>query len=287
MSAVIDPVVARRTWRTVEPIHGMIYFAAEAAERYAALGLRDRSGYFASRSAPMGPVATEVVIATFYNFRPALVRSSMAGVWDSVGTGEVLEARLAGADAALRRLLGDAIGSDEVTRAARLARIAAEAACERPEGRPLFAGHANLPWPEDDHLVLWHAQSLLREYRGDGHIAALCCAGLSGLEALVVHGATGDVPAAALQATRGWTDDEWSEGVESVRSRGWLAEEGGLVLSPAGAEHRRQVEDLTDTLSVHPYSVLGETRCAELRSLARPFSQAVVASGMLGGMQAS
>lgn len=266
----------------MEPLHGMIYFAPEAAERYAALGLKDRSGYFASRSAPMGPVGAEVVIATFFNFCPRLVRASMAGVWATTTTEDVLRARLDAADAALRGVLGDAVGSQNLARAAQLARIAAEAAGERPQGRPLFAGHAGLPWPDEDHLVLWHAQSLLREYRGDGHVAALLAAGLSGAEALVVHAATGEVPAAVLRSTRGWADEEWEEAVESVRARGWLAGDGTLSLSPAGASHRRAVEDMTDALAVHPYAVLGEERCGELRALARPLSQAVVSAGMLG-----
>lgn len=281
MSPTLEPVVARKTWRTVEPLHGMIYFAPEAIERYAAIGLEDRSGYFASRSAPMGAVHAEVVVATFYNFHPELVRRSMQGVWSRTSPDKVLEARLDAADAALRRGLGDAIGSVEVARAAELARIAALAAAERPEGRPLFAGHAALPWPDEDHLVLWHAQSLLREYRGDGHIAVLCTAGLRGAEALVVHAATGEVPASTLRSTRAWPHDEWNEAVESVRGRGWLADGDGLVLSPAGAAHRREVEDATDVLAVHPYAALGEDRCEELRRLARPLSQAVVAGGMI------
>jgi hypothetical protein len=282
MSLTLEPVVARKTWRTVEPIHGMIYFAPEATERYAALGLQDRSGYFASRSAAMGPVSAEVVMATFFNFHPNLVRGAMAGVWASTTTEDVLRARREAADAALRRGLGDAIGSGQVARAAQLARIAAEAASGRSEGRPLFAGHAALRWPAEDHLVLWQAQTLLREYRGDGHVAALCHAGLSGAEALVIHAATGDVPAALLQSTRAWPDDEWKAAVDSVRSRGWLAEGEALALSPAGAAHRQEVEDVTDALAVHPYAALGEDRCAELRTLARPLSQAILSAGMIG-----
>ena len=279
----MEAVIARKTWRSVEPIHGMIYFAPEAVERYASLGLGDRPGYFASRSAAMGPVDAEVVVATFFNFHPGLVRRSMKDVWSRTGTEAVLAARLEAVDAALRRGLGDtALGSKEMARAAHLARIAAETASERPEGRPLFAGHSRLPWPDEDHLVLWHAQTLLREFRGDGHVAALCCAGLTGAEALVVHAASGEVAASVLQATRAWPDNEWDAAVESVRSRGWLASGEELQLSASGAEHRQQVEDQTDALAVHPYAALGEDLCAELRNLARPFSQTIVANGMLG-----
>ena len=283
MSLALDPVIARKTWRTVEPLHGMIYFAPEAAERYSAIGLEGPSGYFASRSAPMGAVGAEVVIATFFNFYPELVRQAMDGVWSRTSPDKVLEARLDAVDASLRRVLGDAIGSEAITQAAELARIAAETAGDRPEGRPLFAGHAALPWPDEAHLVLWHAQSLLREYRGDGHVALLCAAGLSGPEALVVHAASGDVSVPVLRSTRAWPDDAWNQAVDAVRSRGWLADGDELALSPAGAAHRQEVEDGTDALAVHPYAVLGEDRCSELRRLARPLSQAVVAGGTLPG----
>lgn len=257
----------------------MIYFVPEAVQRYAALGLKGRSGYFASRSAAMGPVGAEAIVATFFNFWPPLVHSSMADVWSTTAPEQILHARLEAADAALRRALGDAVGSQALAQAARLARVAAEAAGERPQGRPLFAGHASLPWPDEDHLVLWHAQTILREYRGDGHVAALCSAGVGGAEALVIHAATGEVPAAVLRTTRAWPESEWEDAVESVRSRGWLAEDG--TLSSEGAAHRQGVEDLTDALAVHPYAVLGEQCCSELRALARPLSQAVVSAGML------
>jgi hypothetical protein len=275
--------MARKTWRSVEPVHAMIYFAPEAAERYLALGLEGRMGYFASRSAPMGPVGAEVVIATFFNFNPDLVRSAIPAAWEKATCGEILEARLAGADSALRRVLGDAAGSPEMARAADLARIAAEAAGERPEGRPLFAGHSKLPWPSEPHLVLWQAQALLREYRGDGHVAILTGAGLTGIEALVLHAATGEIPAEGLRVTRSWSWQQWDEGVEAVRSRGWLAPGDELSLSEAGRTHRQAVEDATDQLAVHPYAALGEERCSELRALARPFSRAIVSAGMLFG----
>jgi len=280
--STVDPVVARKTWRTLEPIHGLIYFAPEAAERYAVLGIEGRAGYFASRAAAMGPVSAEVVIATFFNFNPDLVRAAIPAAWHTTSTDKLIGARLDAADAALRRALGDAVGTPEMARAAALARTAADAAGDSTEGRPLFAAHALLDWPDEPHLVLWHAQTLLREYRGDGHVAALTVSGLTGIEALVMHAATGEVSAGVLKATRAWSDDQWAAGVESVRSRGWLADGDELALSPSGAAHRQEVEDTTDRLTVHAYSALGEEACAELRRLARPFSQSVVSSGTFG-----
>ncbi len=133
------------------------------------------SGYFPSRAAAMGPVGAEVVKATFFNFDPGFVERSMDGAWDTASPAQLLTARLAAADRMIRRLAAATIA--DLAPAADIARAAALVACERPEGRALFAGHAQLPWPDEPHLVLWHAQTLLREFRGDGHIAALDRAG--------------------------------------------------------------------------------------------------------------
>lgn len=281
----VTPVTARKTWRTVEPLHGMVYFAPEAAESYRRLGLEGQSGYFASRSAPMGPVSAGTVVATFYNFRPSLVRQAMEGVWDRVAPGDVLDARLEAAGAALRRMLGPAADTDEVATAADLAMQAALRAGERTEGRPLFAGHADLPWPDAPLERLWHAQSLLREFRGDGHIAQLVHHDLDGVEALVLHEATGELPAGLLRQTRGWSDDEWAAAAGRLRTRGWLQPSGPtdrLTLSEAGVAVRQDIEEATDRLSVFAYEAIGEEGCDTLRALARPCSRTVVDASGLG-----
>jgi len=271
----MDPVTARKTWRTLEPIHGAIYFASEARDEYSALGLDDRmTGYFASRSAPMGAVSAEVVIATFFNFDPDLVRRSMDGVWDRVTSAEMCAARLRGADRMIRAHAETFVDTPELSEAAELARAAAMAACTRPEGRPLFAGHAALPWPEEPHLVLWHAQSLLREYRGDGHIAALAVEDLDGCEALVTHAAAGDVSADILRATRQRTGDDWLAAEERLRERGWLDAE--LVLTELGRARRDWIEARTDELAAAPYDAIGVDGCARLRELCRPISKAMM-----------
>lgn len=266
--------LARKTWRTVEPLHAMIYFVPEAASFYESLGITGRNGYFASRSAPMGAVSAEVVIATFYNFSPELVRRAIPISWDVATPEVVMAARLQAVDASMRRLLGEpSLGSPEMIRAAELARIAACEACIRTEGRPLAAGHAGLDWPDEPHLALWHAQSILREYRGDGHVALLVALGLSGIEALVSHAATGDASAQLLRSTRGWSIDEWAGAVESMRSRGWLTGTDELVMTDLGRAERGELEDQTDELAAAPYDALGEEACQELRGLVRPWSK--------------
>jgi hypothetical protein len=266
---------ARKTWRTAEPLHGMVYFVPEAVEAYARLGVTGRDGYFASRSAPMGAVSAEVVISTFFNFNPELVRAAIPSVWDAAAPEALVEARFEAVDAAFRRIIGDdALRSDDMARAAELARAAAGEAGGRTEGRPLAAAHAQVPWPDEPHLVLWHAQSILREYRGDGHVALLVTHGLSGLDALVTHAAAGDVPAHLLRSTRGWPASAWDEAVESLRERGWLERGEELRFTETGAARRREIEDGTDALAAPAYDALGDDRCEELRALVRPWSVA-------------
>ena len=264
---------ARKTWRTLEPLHGMVYFVPEAAEAYGRLGITGRAGYFASRSAPMGAVTADVVVSTFFNFNPALVHAAIPGSWEVASPPALVAARFDAVDAAFRRLLGDPVlASEEMRRAAELARAAAEVAGRQAEGRPLAAAHADLAWPSAPHLVLWHAQSILREYRGDGHIAQLVVRGLSGTEALVTHAAAGDVPAHLLRSTRGWSREAWDDAVDALQGRGWLEQGEELRLTELGATQRQALEDGTDALAAAPYAVLGDERCAELRALARPWS---------------
>ena len=272
---------SRLAWRVTEPIHAMVYFAPEAFERFAALGLDAMEGYFASRGGAFGATGPGPVIATFYGFNPRLVRRALPAVWERTTPAAVLAARMDAADAALRRGLGSSTDGPEVAEAAALARRAAESACEIPQGRPLFAAHTALPWPEEPHLQLFHAQTLLREFRGDGHVSALLTAGLSGLEAIILHVASGQAPREFLQPTRGWRDEKWEAAAEGLRSRGLL---DGDALSEAGAALRAEIEATTDRLAEPAYEVLGEAGRVRLAELTRPLSRTLVKAGMLDPM---
>ncbi|MFC9617315.1 hypothetical protein [Streptomyces sp. NPDC056938] len=258
-----------------------LQFSPEAHAAYAALGVESGPGYFASRAAALGPVAPDVVIAAFYNISPQAVRAALPAAWRTAPPEEFLAARLAGIDATLRRILGAGVlASEELRRAAELGRRAAESTQAHLHGRPLFAAHAALPWPDEPHLVLWHAQTLLREFRGDGHVTALLDAGLSGIEALVTHAAAGPVGAGALRTTRSWTPDEWAGAVEGLRTRGWLASGPEPAFTAEGKERRSEVEAATDRLAAAPYAALGRDGCAELRDLVRPWSRSLAAELM-------
>ncbi|HEX4819022.1 MAG TPA: hypothetical protein VFV00_02355 [Acidimicrobiales bacterium] len=275
----MDPVLAHKMSRTLEPYHGVIYFLPEAVEQYGQLGITGRDGYFASRSAPLGEVPASVVIATFFNFNPTLIEHAIPSAWTKTTPTAMVEARLEAIDRGLRRLLPDVVSSPEIKRAADLARTATDG-CSNP-GRPLYAGHANLSWPDEPHLVLWHALSLIREFRGDGHIACLVTEGLDAVEALITHAASGAVPRAALQATRAWDDDAWEAGIERLADRGLVTEDGSFT--DAGAAQRQRIEDQTDVLALPAWNALGEDGCNELRELVRPWSRAIVSSDAFTG----
>ncbi len=270
----MDPVIARKLARTANPYPSIIFLVPEAATAYASAGLTaGPMGYFAGRAAPMGAVSAEVVIATFYNFQPGLIRSCIPAAWSLATPAAILGPRLKAVDAALRRVLGDAVVcGPEVREAARLATIAAQE-CQ-PEGRALYAGHASLPWPDEPHLSLWHALTLLREHRGDGHLMALQAAGYDGCEALVMHVAVGGVPR-DFARTRSWSAQQWSAAADRLRSRGLInADEEA---TEAGREHREAVERQTDLLALGPHEALGEDGCLRLRELLKPMSVAIAA----------
>ncbi|MEU5994720.1 hypothetical protein ABZ806_37575 [Spirillospora sp. NPDC047418] len=266
---------ARRAWRRLEPVHAMIYFVPEASERYAALGLDPRTAYFASRAAAFGRASAEVVIATFYNFNPEVVRAALPAAWEKTTPEKVLAAREDAAGAALRRAGIDRL--PDLAETVSLARRAAEAAGDHAQGRPLYAAHASLPWPDEPILQLWWAQTLLREFRGDGHIAVLTAEGVTPVEALVLHAATGTMPKAFLTGTRAWPAEQWDATAERLRARGLL---DGESLTPEGEAFRQAIEDRTDALALPAYAALGEDACERLAELARPFGRTTMDSGL-------
>jgi len=267
---------ARRMWRVLEPYHAITYFAPETRQATDALGLRGGwMSYFACRAAPLGPVGPELVTAVFYNFHPAMVARALPDAWNLATPEQLLAARLQAVDNAVRRMLPDTTAS--VRRTADLARQAAESA--PLGGRPIAAANAALAWPDEPHLVLWQATTILRESRGDGHVAALVTAGLSPCQANITISAAGGPSKALYQAARRWSDEEWAEAEDDLRSRGLLAADGSLT--EQGRALRQQVEDTTDALAEQGWSKLEDAATEELDHLIRPISGAIMASGLV------
>ncbi|GAA3761037.1 SCO6745 family protein [Salinactinospora qingdaonensis] len=276
---------ARAAWSAVEPLHAFSYFAPQAAAGYESLGLDPRTmGYFAARSAALGATSAEVVSSTFYSFNPELVGAVIPKIWQITTPEAVLAARLRAVDEALRHFLGDeVVASDTVATAAELAQSAAMAATRHVHGRPLFAAHAALAWPSEPHLVLWHAQTLLREFRGDGHIVALMHAGLAPVESLVSHATATQWSTKWMRKSRGWSNADWEGAVAALAERGLVRFDEGetVTLTEAGERLRAAVEERTDELALVPYAAIGDEGCRRLAELVRPLSRTLGESRLL------
>ncbi|MET9390061.1 hypothetical protein ABZY20_06535 [Streptomyces sp. NPDC006624] len=277
-TAALEPRAGRRCHNVLNSLHAAHYFSPDLGRELGAVGITDpRAVNFAVRAAALGAVGAGTVTAAFYNYKYELVARHVPAVWETAAPGRVLEARARAVDATLRRLLGaEVLASAAMAEAARLALRAAEA-CSRA-ARPLYAAHADLPVPEEPHLAYWHAATLLREHRGDGHLAALMSAGLDGLEAVVTHTATGRGMAPKwVLTTRGWTQEDWDAAAGRLRERGLLDATGELT--ERGAALRQEIEQETDRLDRAPYEHLGAQGVARLTELGGAFAHAALVAG--------
>jgi hypothetical protein len=267
--------MARRMFELVEPIGVIPYAADEPNESMFALGFTDYwDTYFAGRAAPLGFAPAEVVDALFYNFAPGEVARHIPKVWRTTTPEAAIAARQAGCVKALRRILGHHVDTPAFARAADLL---LEAATSAPfQGRPMYAALRAIPAPDDVVARLFHAASLLREHRGDGHIAALMVEGVGGLEAHVLvaldlgmppekFGRIHHLPAAQLAAV-----------IEVLRARGLIGDDGWL--SEQGRAVKQRVEDLTDDLAAKPYERLEPAELDELVTALEPLAALLLAA---------
>lgn len=266
---------SRRTWASLEVLHVVGYFAEELPEEYVALGLHERLSYFAARGAALGPVGPRVTEATFYVFAPWLHDAALPAAWEHTTPEQLVEARRRG----IARALGRTVGAPDVTEALALARRLADG-LGTPAGRPLYAAHAQLDWPEDDLVALWHAATLVREHRGDGHVALLTSRGIDPVEATVLDGAWAGKEK-FLRSTRGWSDDEHAAAQGRLAARGWLDDDGALT--EQGREAREDLEHATDLVSMTGWETLGLEDTRRLGELLAPVRRAVLDSGVLPG----
>ena len=271
-----DAQIARRIWSRLEPIHAVTYFSPDARAALSSAGYKGFwMGYFAGRAAPMGPVGPEVVLATFYNFSIPHVSRAIPDAWSFAPPNAALDARQRGAAAALQRAFADNDLAETVETAAVLAGAAAQAA--PLEGRALFAANRALPWPEEPTAALWHACTLLREHRGDGHVAALAAARIGGREANVLQTAAGVVPREVFGVARHYDTAEWDNVSARLIDRGLVGHDGKLTAH--GKDVKDDVEDRTDRMALTAYDTLDDKQLRQLLDALAPLSRAVIATG--------
>jgi hypothetical protein len=259
----------------VEPIGAIPYAADEPNETMFALGFTNFwDTYFAGRAAPLGVVPAEVVDALFYNFAPGEVARHIPGVWRTTSPQAAIAARQRGCVNALRRILGDRTEAPEFARATELL---IKAALHAPvEGRPMYAALRALPMPDDVVARCFHAAALLREHRGDGHIAALVVEGVGRLEAHVLYALGADMPAEKFGRIHHLPKAQLDAVIGGMRDRGLVGEDGWLT--ERGRAVRERVESLTDDLAAAPYASLEPAELAELMNALEPYATVLVAA---------
>jgi hypothetical protein len=269
-----QPLTARRLFDRFEPVHALTYFAPEARAAFDAAGFRGFwMGYFAGRSAPLGQVPVEVITAIFYNFSASHVGRALPAAWGFASPGDALRMRETSAVAALRRC-GVTGGADVETAAQLLAKAARSAPLD---GRPLFAANLALPWPDEPLAALWHAATLLREQRGDAHVAALNAFGVGGRDCNVLHSVADRVPRDFIMLSRQYDDDEWLSCTGRLAARGVLDDAGALT--DAGIALKQSIEDTTDRLALGAFDALDDDELETLFRTLTPITRAVIAGG--------
>ena len=106
------------------------------------------------------------------------------------------------------------------------------------EGRALFSGLLSLGFPDDPVGACWRAADLVREHRGDSHIAAWIDADLDACEIGILTDPWRGQPLKSWVRSRGWTEDELDGAIERLSSRGLLDGEGPALLVALAREQR-------------------------------------------------
>ena len=214
------------------------------------------------------------MIATFYNFSPRAVTSAMPGLWETASPADLQAARFRVVGRALDRVgvrlteaqLNEAKGIlDPVVGRLDLA------------GKPLGAANVAVDPPDDPRLALWQQVTVLREWRGDAHIAVLVSEEIGPCDCMVLQVGTGRFPLGVTQATRQWNEQEWGEAIERLADRGWV--DGAGAMTEVGIRERERMEADTDRLCAPIWAPVGEDGARRLGELISPIHDAMAAAG--------
>ncbi len=262
-----------RMFELVEAI-GTVTFSEVPNEAFLAVGMRNYwDGYFAGRAAPLGLASAEVVHAVFYNFADGEVARHIPWVWGKLTPAEAIAVRERGSADAVRQRIGDLAESPGL---ARIAELATRAAVSAPmEGRVLYAGLRALDIPEDPVAKVWHAATLLREHRGDGHNAILVAHGIGGTESHVLMALALGMEAEKFGRIHHLPKAQLAAVIDGLRDRGLVNAGGGFT--DAGRELRERIETLTDEMAAPAYDVLTAAELDELIAGLDPIAAAIAA----------
>jgi len=229
---------ARRLRDAMEPVAMHAVWSRQTYDALAALGLNFLTGYVWGRASGLGEPAPAVVASAFAAFEPGLITALYEEGRGKVGWAELMETRVRATSASLRQVLGDA----DVSGAVSTLRRGIDAA--DGTGRPLFSGLASQPWPEDPVGQLWRACDIIREHRGDSHVAAYVTAGLEPVAMNILTELYLGMPLFTYSASRAWPQETLEATADHLRGSGILE---GDRLSQEGRRLREDIEARTDS----------------------------------------
>ncbi|MFD0309646.1 hypothetical protein [Streptomyces sp. NPDC127119] len=284
---VMDLEAVREVGHAVSAAHLFTYLVPEGAREAAELGVTDRGpAYLAFRSAAMGAVPWQVTLAAFYNFSPRAVRA-MDGVWDAAPPERWQAARFRAVGRAMRRV-GVRMTDGRLAEARAL--IDPVVAGADYAGKALAAANASVALPPDPLVALWQQITVVREWRGDAHLVVLADNGIGPCDCLVLHTATGGLPAALARTTRRWDDEEWSAATARLTARGWLNSDttkatATATLTDTGRAARERIEAETDEHCAALWAPIGDAGARRLAALVAPITDAFTAAGTFQGLR--
>lgn len=279
-----DRQLARAAYDALEPLHVVAYFNPSIREQLRATELSPMARYLGGRGAPLGGCPGACVAATFFNFNPIAVEPGWQEA-TAYGLDRLYELHLSGIEVALREAFGTLCDDPALPELGQ--RFGEIGAGLEYAGRPLAAAWSTTTAPTEPHLRLWQSLASLREYRGDGHLAALVQSGLSGVEAIVFHESPHPDPrlrrrtlgADFSRTSRGWSTQEWADAVDSLHRRQLLDADG--TISTTGAQLYTAVEEATDDAAAAVFADIPDAE--DLIGRTRPFVKAVIDAGILPG----
>jgi hypothetical protein len=215
---------------------------------------------------PVGPGGDAV--------RAGAVARHIPWVWEKTTSQEAIAVRERGSAAALRQAIGELADSPDLVR---IADLATRAVISAPtEGRALYAGLRTIDVPQEPVARLWHAATLLREHRGDGHNAALVTHGIGGTEAHVLLALSLGMKAERFGRVHHLPKVQLAAVIDGLRDRGLVNADGGFT--DAGRDVRERIEALTDELAAPAYEVLTADELDDLIAGLEPVAAAIRAA---------
>ena len=267
--AVAEGTPARRLRDACEPVAMHAVWSRATNERLAQLGLDFLTSYVGGRGAFLGEAAGAVVAAAFAWFEPGLVTTLWDAARAAVALDRLVQVRDESTVASLREILAD----EDPGEVASLLADAAQAADGM--GRPLFSGRRADGRPQDAVHCLWWACGLVREHRGDSHVAVAAADGLDAIEMNILTELWIGMPLLSYTATRGWPPDAMQRAVARLESRGWVR---GGGLTDSGLSARLSIEQRTDAQEQPIVAAIGD-RLEEVCSRLNHWGQLCIEAG--------